>query len=155
ALLCATRAPSYYLKTNPAALETRVDFYLNQMATAGLISNAFAEAVRGVPLEFLSRAPAPEAVPFVERKATNAIRTRLMRMLDISNLYDLDRLPLTAETTLNVRLQSAVLDVFDRMKDRTFVESQGLKTEHLLITGNPANVTYSFTFFERTPLGNA
>src|SRR5262249_39741055 len=34
-------------------------------------------------------------------------------------------------------------------------ETQGLKSEHLLLTGDPANVTYSFTLFERTPFGNA
>src|SRR5262249_40751705 len=99
--------PSYYLMTNRAALEARIDFYLNQLARAGVIPNAFAEGVRRVELQFLSRATAP--VPYVERKATNAIRTRLMSMLDVRNLYDLDRLHLTAETTINVSLQSASL----------------------------------------------
>src|SRR5262249_45244354 len=145
--------PSYYLMTNRAALEARIDFYLNQLARAGVIPNAFAEGVRRVELQFLSRATAP--VPYVERKATNAIRTRLMSMLDVRNLYDLDRLHLTAETTINVSLQSASLRLFERLKDPAFVENHGLKSEHLLLTGDPANVTYSFTLFERTPLGNA
>src|SRR5204863_6320526 len=87
--------------------------------------------------------------------ATNSIRTRLMSMLNVPTLYELDRLHLTAETTLDVNLQNAVLNVFEQLKDPAFLESHGLKSEHLLLTGDPAEVTYSFSLFERTPFGNA
>src|SRR5436190_13266095 len=87
--------------------------------------------------------------------ATNSIRTRLMSMLNVPTLYDLDRLHLTAETTLDVNLQNAVLNLFEHLKDPAFIESHGLKSEHLLLTGDPAEVTYSFSLFERTPFGNA
>ena len=155
AILCATRAPSYYLRTNPDALEARVDFYLNQLADAGVISHDFAEGTRQVDLQFLSRAPAPVPVRYVEQKATNSIRTRLMTLLNVPTLYELDRLHLTAETTLDVNLQNAVLNLFEHLKDPAFIESHGLKSEHLLLTGDPAEVTYSFSLFERTPFGNA
>src|SRR5262249_45995667 len=90
ALLCATREPSYYLRTNPAALEARVDFYVNQLASAGVIPNRFAEGVRKVELQFPSRtSSSPPPLPYVERKATTAIRTRLLSMLNVRSLYDL------------------------------------------------------------------
>src|SRR5262249_33602995 len=128
AILCATRAPSYYLKTSPSALEARIDFYLGQLANSGVISSDFAEGVRKAELQFVDRAPIRVPAGFWERKATNAIRTRLMSMLDVRNIYDLDRLNLTAQTTLNVSLQNSVLALFKDLKDPAFIASQGLKT---------------------------
>jgi len=155
ALLCATRAPSYYLMTNRQALEDRVAFYVRQLTATGLISKDFANRVRSVPLNFLSRAPAPAPAPFVEHKATNAIRARLMQMLEVPDLYSLDRLDLTTQTTLNVNLQNAALQIFEKLRDPEFVTTHGLRDEHLLQRGDPAGVTYSLSLFERTPLGNA
>jgi membrane peptidoglycan carboxypeptidase len=59
ALLCATRAPSYYLIHNRSALEARIDFYVRQLETGGAISHDFATGVREAPLAFSSRSPAP------------------------------------------------------------------------------------------------
>jgi membrane peptidoglycan carboxypeptidase len=155
ALLCATRAPSYYLMTNRQALDARVDFYARQLAGGGLISDRFANGVRSARLNFLPHAPAPAPTPYVERKATNAIRARLMKMLDVPDLYSLDRLDLTTETTLNVGLQTDALKLFEKLRDPDFVAGHGLKDQHLLSRGDPAGVTYSFSLFERTPVGNA
>jgi membrane peptidoglycan carboxypeptidase len=155
ALLCATRAPSYYLMRNRGALNDRVDFYLHQLAAVDIISDGFADGVRRVPLDFLTRAPSPAPEPYVERKATNVIRTWLMQMLAVPNLYSLDRLDLATETTLDVRFQTEVVKLFEKLKDPSFIASHGLAETHLLARGNPADVTYSFSLFERTPMGNA
>jgi membrane peptidoglycan carboxypeptidase len=154
ALICSARAPSFYLETNRKALEARVDFYVRQLASNGTIDSDFAREVAAAPLEFLQRAPVPPAIPFVERKATNAFRTHLLAELGVPDLYALDRLHLDADTTLNVHLQNAVLQLFQKLQDPFFVEAQGLRQEHLLARGDPALVTYSFTLFERTPAGN-
>ena len=154
ALICAARAPSFYLVQNRGALEARADFYVRQLQANGSISEDFANAVQSSPLEFLSRAPEPQAIPYVERKATNAFRTHLMAALGVPDFYTLDHLHLNADTTLNVHLQNEVLQLFEKLKDPAFVQAQGLRSEHLLARGDPAQVMYSFTLFERTPAGN-
>ena len=154
ALICAARAPSFYLVTNRGALEARVDFYVRQLESNGAIPADFARNVAAVPLEFLPHAPTPQAIPFVERKATNAFRTHLLAQLGIPDLYTLDRLHLEADTTLNVHVQNEVLRLFRKMQDPAFVDAQGLRQKYLLPRGDPSRVTYSFTLFERTPAGN-
>jgi membrane peptidoglycan carboxypeptidase len=155
ALICAARAPSFYLDQNHAALDARVNFYVRQLETDGTITSSFAQAVTSAPLDFLPAAPKPAAVPFVERKATNAFRTHLLSALGVPDLYTLDRLHLDADTTLNVGLQSAVLKMFEKLQDPAFVESQGLRGDkYVFMRGDPSQVTYSFTLFERTPEGN-
>jgi membrane peptidoglycan carboxypeptidase len=77
-----------------------------------------------------------------------------MDELGVPDLYALDRLHLDADTTLNVDLQNKVLRLFEKLKDPTFVESQRLRQKYLLLRGDPAQVTYSLTLFERTPGGN-
>jgi membrane peptidoglycan carboxypeptidase len=154
ALICAARAPSYYLLQDRPALEARTNFYVRQLEAGGTISKDFARGVESFTLDFLPRAPAPAPVAYVQRKATNAFRNHLMAALGVPDLYTLDRLHLDAETTLNVHLQNEVLRLFQNLKDPQFVEANGLRQEHLLSQGDPRYVTYSFTLFERTPAGN-
>src|SRR5215468_5329433 len=155
ALVCAARAPSFYLEQNRGALEARLDFYVRQLEANGTISSDFARAVGSAPLEFLPQAPAPQPVPFVQRKATNAFRTHLLTDLGVPDLYTLDRLHLDANTTLNVPLQNDVLHLLGQLQDPSFVEAKGLRNDkYLFMRGDPSQVTYSFTLFEKTPEGN-
>jgi membrane peptidoglycan carboxypeptidase len=155
ALICAARAPSFYLDQNHSALEARVNFYVRQLEADGTLKDDFAHKVESAQLEFLPAAPKPQAVPFVERKATNAFRTHLLTALGIPDFYTLDRLHLDADTTLNVGLQNSVLRMFQNLQDPEFVQAQGLRNDkYLFMRGDPTQVTYSFTLFERTPEGN-
>src|SRR5262249_31441616 len=144
----------FYLEQNRRALEARVDFYTRQLEANGTVSNDFARGVELASLEFRPHAPAPQPVAYVERKAANAFRAHLMDELGVPDLYTLDRLHLDAATTLNVDLQNKVLRLFENLKDPAFVESNGLRQKYLLLKGDPAHVTYSFTLFERTSAGN-
>lgn len=47
----------------------------------------------------------------MEQKAANAIRARLLGMLNVPSLYQLDRYDLTAETSLDGPTQSSMVDV--------------------------------------------
>jgi len=154
ALICAARAPSYYLRDDRAALEARVDYYVRQLESAGSLPADFARGVQKAPLEFLDRAPAPNPGPYVQRKAANAIRAQVMDVLGVQDFYALDRLHLDVETTLNPELQNQVLKLFEDLKDPDFIDAQGLRQHRLLSGGDPAQVTYSFTLFERTASGN-
>src|SRR5690606_17155632 len=69
-------------------------------------------------------------------------------------LYDLDRLDLTASSTLHSELQNAVTEYLRQLADPAFAEQVGLYGERLLSPEKTREVRYSFTLFERTPSGN-
>jgi membrane peptidoglycan carboxypeptidase len=154
ALICAARAPSYYLRTDRQALDERVDYYLRQLQAAAVISESVRKRIDSVPLQFLRRAPSTGSASFLQRKAVNAVRAHVGRMLGVTNPYALNRLSVDAGSTLNSTLQDEVISVLQELKDPAFVRTEGLAQPHLLLQGDPTGVTYSFTLFERTPIGN-
>src|SRR3546814_7620756 len=82
-------------------------------------------------------------------KAVSAVRIRLLNLLGTSSLYDLDRLDLTAETTLDATTQARVTEVLRSLGEPENVQALGLAGRRLLSNAQPANVAYSFTLFER------
>jgi len=156
-LLCAARAPSQYLMRDRAALEARVTRYIDQLQQTGAIEPEFAMNVRKASVRFILRAKAPfdSRRSFALAKSVNSIRTNLLRMLGMRSLYDLDRLDLNVETTLDQGLQHEVEDLFLRLKQPEFLAENGLLGERMLSEGEPADVLYSFLLFEKTAAGNA
>jgi hypothetical protein len=82
------------------------------------------------------------------------VRSNLLSLLGVTQLYELDRLDLTVRTTLDMRWQTAVSGVLERMGDRAFLEANGFGDTRLLGSGDPSAVIYTFTLLETTPLGN-
>jgi len=152
ALICATRAPSKYLLQDHASLEERLDFFTRKMKKAGVLSADFADAVERISLEFLPASTTE--VQFAQRKAVTALRNHLRSVLEVSDLYALDRLHLEAKSTLDTALQGKTLQLFQDLRDRKFVAEKGMLQEQLLLFGDPTKVDYSFTVFERTKAGN-
>ncbi len=153
-LLLATRAPTFYLVRNHAALEARVATYTKLLEKAGVIDQEFARRVRATPIAFLRNKATPPTRLILQRKAINYLRVWLGQRLEEPNLYNLDRFHLEVESTLDLRLQGAVVELFDRLRDREFLATHGLIGDHLLGGGDPRDVVYSFLLLERTPLGN-
>lgn len=150
ALLLAQRRPSYYLITNRRALDRLADSHLRLLADAGIIDSALRDAALSLPLRFRSEAPENgTGMSFVEQKAPNAIRNRLLALLGVGSLYQLDRLDLTVQATLDLATQQRVIDVLRRLGDPAFAHALGLDGERLLQKGDPAKVIYSLTLFER------
>ncbi|HSB73496.1 MAG TPA: transglycosylase domain-containing protein [Candidatus Methylomirabilis sp.] len=154
ALLCATRAPSFYLVRDHAALEKRVAHYTTQLQVAGVIGQEFARQLGLTPISFLRQAAAAPGRLVLQGKTVSHLRAGLGQLLGESNGYDLDRLHLQADSTLDLGLQGDVALLFDQLRDRTFLTRNGLIGEHLLGGGDPRDVTYSFLLLERTPLAN-
>ncbi|MBI4446282.1 MAG: transglycosylase domain-containing protein [Acidobacteria bacterium] len=153
-LLASIRGPSYYLIQDPKALEKRVTDYLRLLSEAGVISPAFAKQVQAAPVKYLRSAPSPRAYSFGEQKAANAIRINLMELLGLHSFYQLDRLHVEVESTLDVHLQSKVNQLFKHLKEREFIRTKGLGEERLLQSGDPSQVIYSLMMFERTSRRN-
>src|ERR1700693_4399090 len=96
-------------------------------------------------------APTPPRVNFVENKAPNAIRTALLPLLGVNNTYELDRLDLTVQTTLDRQAQQSVTHFLEGLADPKKAAAAGLEQYRLLEQSDPAQVVYSFTFYERGP----
>lgn len=149
-LFIAHRRPSYYLLENREALRQVGDAYLKLMARDGVIPPQLRDAALGAEPELMRRASVLPPVAFVERKAINAIRTHLLGMLDLPRLYDLDRLDLRVESSLDRAAQEGVTRVLRRLRDSAYVDSVKLKAFRMLERGNPAHVIYSFTLYENS-----
>lgn len=153
-LLAAVRAPTGYLINDRQALEQRVTAYLGLMAQSGKLDPAFADAVLSTPVEFPAYAPSTEPPPFIERKGLHALRTNLMNALHVSNPYDLNRLHLTVESTVDAPLQQGVTQLLLDLGSTSFVREHNLTGERMLRSGDPSKVIHSLVLFERTPHGN-
>ncbi|HYQ38781.1 MAG TPA: glycosyl transferase family 51, partial [Pseudomonas sp.] len=153
ALMIAQRRPSWYLNSGRAELTELTDSHLRVLAGAGVISPALRDAALAQQLTFRDLAKDPPLPPVASDKGINAIRTRLVRQL-ATPLYDLDRLDLSVNATLNQPLQQEVSDYLGKLTDPAFAEQVGLFGEHLLSPQLTQDVRYSFTLFERGANGN-
>jgi len=153
-LFIAHRRPSYYLIQERERLVRDTDSYIRLLAAGRLVSSELKEAALRAPLTFRVDTPDLENHTWVQRKAANAVRTRLLQLLNLKNLYDLDRVDLTAATTLDAAAQEAVTRTLVLLTDPAFADSANLRGERLLQNGDPEGVIYSFTLYEKSAQGN-
>ncbi|MFL5284518.1 MAG: transglycosylase domain-containing protein [Rhodopila sp.] len=148
-LLLAERRPAYYLQTNSGALTALTNRYLNSLAEAGVIDTRLRDAAHMIRLHVVPQpAVAPNACRVVE-KATDALRTELLRTLNVASFYDLDRIDLTAFSTIDLPAQTRVSDILAELNSPAFVEAHHLVGEHLLHTARNLKVNYSVVIYER------
>jgi membrane peptidoglycan carboxypeptidase len=152
-LILSARRPYYYLTESQPALEEFTNSYLRVMAQAGVIDGATRDAALKQKLDFRAVGPLP-TVDWSERKGANLVRARLTGLLAVPALYDLDRLDLTAQSTLDGAAQDAVGRLLSSLRDPARVQALGLKGFHLLERGDPSRVLYSFTLYERVGRAN-
>jgi membrane peptidoglycan carboxypeptidase len=153
-LLISVRAPSVFLVEDRDSLEEKVGQFARLMARDGIIDWEFAAQVQETPIKFLPTAPLVPQPSSVKNKAANAIRVSMMDSLGIGNLYDLNRLHLQVDSTIDVPLQKRVTDFLNSLSDNKVVDALGLRGERLLENADPAKVVYSFLLVEATPGGN-
>ena len=105
ALLISVRAPSVFLADERSSLEEKVGQFTRLMARAGVIDWEFAGRLQETPIEFLPSAPLPPQPSSGKNKAANAIRVSMMDALGVNNLYDLNRLHLQVDSTIDVPIR--------------------------------------------------
>lgn len=154
-LLLAQRRPAYYLDPKRDAIEERTNDYLRVLGREAVIPEDLQEAALNQKLAVKPTDPGKRRTDYVERKAANAVRPRLLTLLDVPKLYDLDRLDLIVHTTLDRRAQSGVARVLGKMGDPEFLDAHGLRGFRLLERGDPRQVIYSFTLYEHTGSADA
>ncbi|WP_158044647.1 transglycosylase domain-containing protein [Skermanella pratensis] len=155
-LLLAQRRPTHYLIADRNSLNDLADSHLRLLASQGTISEDLRDAALDIKLRFRNDAPLPPPVSFVEQKAANAIRTRLLGMLNVPSLYQLDRYDLTAETSLDGPTQQRMVEVLSKLNEPGFIETLGMAGFRLLDSGKNDlhKVIYSVMLYERGPNAN-
>jgi membrane peptidoglycan carboxypeptidase len=148
-LLIAQRRPSYYLNAGREDLERLTDSYLRALASAGVIDLAMRDAALRQRLAFTPGPPALSVRSFVERKAVDAVRMELMRVLGLPQVSSLDRMDLSADVSIDGSTQSRVAALLQRLSDPREVSALGLTGDKLLGDGDPRNVSWSVVLYER------
>jgi membrane peptidoglycan carboxypeptidase len=149
-LMIAERRPAYYLLQNHADLEAVADSNLRLLARAGVITPEFRDAALDTKLQYRAQPPAPAPVSFVSHKASNAIRTELLGVLNAPNLYALDRLDLNATTTIDAPVQENVSKVLRSLRSPGVTNSLGMVGFQLLSPNDDfSQLNYSVVIYER------
>jgi membrane peptidoglycan carboxypeptidase len=147
-LFLAQRRPSWYLLAGRQDLHALADSYLPLLAEAGVIDPELRDAALRVRPRFLEGVHREPRAPFVERKATDGVRAELLAWLDAPSAYDLDRMDLSVETTLDAGTQERVTALLQELGDPAGVAAT-LRQPRLLESGDPARVVYGFLLYER------
>lgn len=151
-LFLAQRRPSHYLRGGRADLHALTDTYLDLLTEAGVIDSALRDAARAVRPGFRDGPYLDAGGSRPRPKAALAVRAQLLGWLDVPGAYDLDRMDLTVDTTLDGASQAGVSDLLRQLADPGGLGAQ-LLAPRLLEHGDPRDVVYSFLLYER--VGNA
>jgi membrane peptidoglycan carboxypeptidase len=149
-LMIAQRGPSHFLLRKNADLASLTDSYLRLLASGGAISIALRDAALSAPVELHRSSLPPATESFVSRKAVTSLRSHLMTALGVNNLYDLDRLDLSATATLDNEVQQAVSDRLAAAATKDGARAAGLYGKDMLRPqDDPSKISFSFTLFEK------
>jgi membrane peptidoglycan carboxypeptidase len=153
-LIISQRRPSYHLRRDDTNLDALTNSYLRLMTQDGIITGQLRDAALAQALGKASLPDKLPGAPFVTRKAVNRVRADLSSLTGVTSGYDLDRLDLTADTSINREAQRTVTDALRRMQTKESAHEMGLYGKNLLQEkDDPSKLIASFTLFER--VGNA
>ena len=152
-LMIAHRRPSFYLVHGREELAVLCNSYVRLLVQNGIISAALGEVAQAHQLYFRDFSKKPAAPQIVNNKGVNVVRNRLGPLFDTS-LYSLDRMDITVTTSLNSQLQEQVSTYLENLENPDIANSYGLIGKSLLTSDQADALSYSFTLFERTALGN-
>ncbi|RRV06759.1 penicillin-binding protein [Pseudomonas sp. v388] len=147
-LVIAQRRPSHYLAKGRLELADLTDSHIRLLAQANVIDRPLADAALAATLTYRDWVQQPTVQPIETNKGISVARSRLSSLLN-RPLYDLDRLDLSATSTLQGELQNSVSRYLRDLANPEFAAQLGLLGERLLTPASTAQVRYSFTLFER------
>jgi membrane peptidoglycan carboxypeptidase len=151
-LMVAHRRPSYYLDAGRDDLARLCDSHIRILARDNIVPPELAAAALKERLVFRDFRRDPAQRPISASKGVNMARNRLASLLRCS-LYDLDRLDLSIDTTIDSALQKRINDYLKSLESPKTAAHYGLIGKSLLAPGQTGAVRYSFTLFEKSPSG--
>lgn len=152
-LMIAQRRPSHYLTKGRDELANLTDSHLRLLKQNGVIDSTLADAALASTVSYRDWQTQPTMQPIETNKGISVARSRLASMLN-RPLYDLDRLDLSATSTLQGDLQTQATAYLKKLADPAYAAEIGLLGERLLTPTSTTQVRYSFTLFELTPDGS-
>lgn len=153
-LIISQRRPSYHLRRDDTNLDALTGSYLRLLAASNIITPELRDAALAQTLDKAQPPVRPVPEPWVTRKAVNQVRNDVQHMLHVNSRYDLDRLDLTVDSTINREVQRLVTQTLQRINNKDDARQMGLYGKNLLRDGDdPSKLVASFTLFER--VGNA
>ncbi|EJM64992.1 penicillin binding protein (transpeptidase) [Pseudomonas sp. GM50] len=152
-LMIAQRRPSHYLTKGRDELASLTDSHIRLLAQNGVIDAPLAAAALASKVTYRDWATQPTIQPIETNKGISVARSRLGGLLN-RPLYDLDRLDLSATSTLQGALQTQATEYLKHLADPAYATEIGLIGERLLTPTSTSQVRYSFTLFELTPDGS-
>ncbi|MGH8385711.1 MAG: transglycosylase domain-containing protein [Pseudomonas sp.] len=152
-LMIAQRRPSHYLTKGRDELADLTDSHIRLLAQNNVIDAPFAAAALASKATYRDWATQPTIQPIETNKGISVARSRLAGLLN-RPLYDLDRLDLSATSTLQGELQTQATAYLKKLADPAYAAEIGLLGERLLTPTSTTQVRYSFTLFELTPDGS-
>ena len=118
-LMIAQRRPSHYLTKGHDELADLTDSHIRLLAQNNVIDAQFAAAALASKVTYRDWATQPTIQPIESNKGISVARSRLAGMLN-RPLYDLDRLDLSATSTLQGELQSEATEYLKKLADPAF-----------------------------------
>ena len=152
-LMIAQRRPSHYLAKGRAELADLTDSHIRLLAQNNVIDPALSSAALASQVTYRDWQQQPTIQPIETNKGISVARSRLAALLN-RPLYDLDRLDLSATSTLQSDLQRQATEYLKHLADPAFAAQIGVLGERLLTPTSTTQVRYSFTLFELTPDGS-
>ncbi|OLF51698.1 transglycosylase domain-containing protein [Pseudomonas chlororaphis] len=152
-LMIAQRRPSHYLSKGRDELADLTDSHIRLLTQNGVIDTPLSAAALASKVTFRDWVQQPTIQPIETNKGISVARSRLAGLLN-RPLYDLDRLDLSATSTLQSDLQRQATDYLKHLADPVFAGQIGLLGERLLTPTSTTQVRYSFTLLELTPDGS-
>jgi membrane peptidoglycan carboxypeptidase len=152
-LMIAQRRPSHYLAKGRQELVELTDSHIRVLTQSGVIDPSLSAAALASKATFRDWVQEPTIQPIETNKGISVARSRLAGLLN-RPLYDLDRLDLSATSTLQSDLQRQATEYLKHLADPVFAGEIGLLGERLLTPTSTTQVRYSFTLLELTPDGS-
>jgi len=154
-ILLSQRRPSYLLGAGFKVLQNLTDSYLRVLAEQGVISIPLRDAALQASTV---RFPKSDKMPgkfIAEHKTQNVLRTRLAGTVGVRSHYELDRLDLTAKTTLDYATQRAVKQALIQLSEPDKARAAGILGFRMLNENvDLSSIVYSLMLFERGEKGN-
>ena len=154
-LVMAVKKPTAYLLRDRDELQQRVDAFLPLLAEAGVISPRLRDLTLAEKISYADPARITVRSSAERSKAVDSLRIELMHALNVNGgLYGLDRLDLSARTTIDGRVNQEVARILRSLSDPAVAEENGLLGHQLLNRDALQDVVYTFTLYEKTKDGN-
>ena len=147
-LLLAVNRPSHYLLRSRADLHARANLYLKALADSGFITVRLRDEALPLRPAFREKMPEPPPSSFADRKAMDAIRSGLLNLLDLDTVYQLDRMDLTVNATIDQDATRAATRALRNLAKLDYATQAGVVGYQMLPVEALSSVIYSFTLYE-------